>query len=917
MSKYPIPFAHDRFARVPDFVPPRPPEEPPEEERNRVSYRGVLRKPTPPRAVAKAVWIEQKDKPTYRSASFQNVAPDENQDPAAKHFHFLPGVDGMQVKWEVENAHLVTKARIELWAATDANGAVWVQEKTEGDAVSLLQGEGEQGGSLDVAAISIDDGERFKGKVPNLANAPYQVRLVVTDKNGAESVAWTYFDVLVHKIVLEWGGEDLIPDGEIEETKDTFKDVVAANEKYTLKRLRNEHKGQPAVTSIKPTGSWPVVLPGSLAAYVTYYEWACWRDMAFQRHRWLWGRGPRLPIVARIFLKNAAGEAVHSAEAAKALGKAQLLWDWEDKPLDARRQSAPHGTAGQFVAAALNYKVVDDGNDPPGCLNVHVERGGKRGSKAAKDRIFPAQDGGDFPFVVEPCESRKWAALSTAHEEGERACCTGVIFQPSRMALDSYKLTVAPVVARTPEGKPALDAAPDKRASERLRDLPGLPVAQTATFEVKRLIKARYLRKDDATPAMDLTKIDQMYAPAGFLFDWLNDDPDANFSGFWDKDEYNRLIDESITFADYETSEDADVLGKRHKYETDKRKNPIHALANLGDANAGRQGEVTKWDHWYGVPRGAPVQPGQKACQEVMAFPDLRVIMRAILREETKNYIDKRRWRNDKKSAWNKFKAKNAGAQEPELLERFFYEELNVTSQNKVLAAVDPRVTQAGWPTVLNNPKLDDALSFANEKFGGGFMALMSELHHRKVMQDAFFGVTFFHYTAAYRVVDRRGGGVQDHSLGGVAKADMSSDLGLKSCFFVWDHPTSGRRAIASGTEQMDGNMTACHEFGHSMHLPHANPTATTEKERRAHDPNDRECIMNYNVADRHLCGVCILRLRGWAYFKDDWSDDTGEHAVLGFSRSDPTAEGAAPTTPETDFYISKMERQYPELKRN
>jgi hypothetical protein len=30
------------------------------------------------------------------------------------------------------------------------------------------------------------------------------------------------------------------------------------------------------------------------------------------------------------------------------------------------------------------------------------------------------------------------------------------------------------------------------------------------------------------------------------------------------------------------------------------------------------------------------------------------------------------------------------------------------------------------------------------------------------------------------------------------------------------------------------------------------------------HDAGDK-CLMNYDATDRHFCGLCILRLRGWS----------------------------------------------------
>ena len=99
MSAYPVPFAHDRFATVPDFDPGVEASSDSEEESHSVSYKGVLSKKNPPRALAKAVWIQQDSKTGNVSQSFENVTEDDPE--ITKHYAFIPGIDDMTISWVV------------------------------------------------------------------------------------------------------------------------------------------------------------------------------------------------------------------------------------------------------------------------------------------------------------------------------------------------------------------------------------------------------------------------------------------------------------------------------------------------------------------------------------------------------------------------------------------------------------------------------------------------------------------------------------------------------------------------------------------------------------------------------------------------------------------------------------------------
>jgi hypothetical protein len=218
-------------------------------------------------------------------------------------------------------------------------------------------------------------------------------------------------------------------------------------------------------------------------------------------------------------------------EAPKALGKVKFLWDAEDVPESGGSVYAGHhAKAKAFLDSSVNYDK--DVTHPKGD-NCHKDRGGKRGDDTKF--FFPKQAGygygfaGDFdsdpqqdalkdrefPFKVDPCGTRKWSSFSYAWTKGTLASKTGVLFQPSRMAGDAYRVSVYLAFdKKMAEGKSSLvlDTAEDdplQNANEAIK-------AKTGTFEVwRRLHFVRYMKKKAAvTPNFPIAKFQNYYKQA-------------------------------------------------------------------------------------------------------------------------------------------------------------------------------------------------------------------------------------------------------------------------------------------------------------------------------------------------------------------------------------------------------------------
>jgi hypothetical protein len=911
MSAYPRPFDPADFPAIPEMVAPRPKEVAQElRARAPVYAQSALRVPGKPDAFVTKLWIQDPGGLQTQSQSFQNKDESANAPvDSGRHFHFIPGLDDVEMRWTVAHPEKLVRASFEIWASGITNAPIWTKQVQAEAAVQLIDGtDGKSSGTLPWSQVVIGgDAQRFPDSVPNVAFAPYQVRLTVESENGMITTAWTYFDVLVHSIELHWGPEAWIPGTPIPNVSPMLQARTTADEKRVLQLLKGKVRPtDPEVTAIAPATAplIPLRLRSTMAAYIHFDEWFGFaKDFAFLRHRARWGDGPRIPIMAKIYLKRTDGTKLDPDvggatwnQAGAALGPARLLWDWHDRSqadrtLDEQRLWTE---AGNFVLRALNYKL-NAGDEPPDCRNCHFERGGKRGGP---DRIFPDQTGtATLPFVVAQCTDRKWAALSTPATQGANACRTGVLFNPSRMAKDSYQITVVLANQLTADrSKPMLDVT--TRIDLLLQQNPGLPTAATPTLEVMRQVNARYIRKHTYAP-IDLNLISTSYEVAGVYIEWLNN-VDPTFNGLWDQAEFAQYLQDAIAMAGQHFS-DQQIHGRRFTAPNGRyavrtnRYSQIQALA--------ARGLLGQYNHWFGCSTATHPLPAQPS-EVCFTFPSRDKVVADYRDQAIAAYIAKPRKINSVLRKWNQLRNQQPAATHPALRIQL-YNWLSASQKRKVDAETQRLYTSAGWQDF--NQVNPNKWAATNYQHTGGPVDLLAEMHQLKVAADAYEGVTFFHYINILNTVDAAGNeppasaGIPTgryYDLGGVAKVDTSFDLGLKSIFFVWDHPTDGRRGLSKtpSIPMMNGNVTAVHEFGHNLHLTHPfgsdgawnrdmhdkNP-AERPSEDDAPGPADR-CVMNYHRQDVELCGVCRLRLRGWALFKNP--------PLEGFDVTDPGLAG-------------------------
>ncbi|AKQ66791.1 hypothetical protein A176_003703 [Myxococcus hansupus] len=380
-------------------------------------------------------------------------------------FHFAPGVEPIELTWRLLNTSgLVRSGTLELFTR-HRKAPLW--SRTLGPE-QLLQGEHRFQWDGRVPSC-----EAFPNGVVTVEHSPYKLKLTLQGEGLAQSpVAWTYFHVLVAGMDLELGDARVL-------AKQRDRDLIRA--------LR--HLPAPGETAqIRLAGNLFKTKPSEMADNTDH-----------QLHQKHWGSGPELPLFARVWLKDSRGNRV---DAPAALGRVRFLWDWEDET-EAIEHHAPSARA--FLSSALDRHRA---TSRPKGDNAHRDVGGKRG--APSSTVFPKQAGyapraeprdGAFPFRVTACTRRKWAAYSQAWTTGAFAGRTGVVFQPSRIAGDAWRVTVQLAYDRRRDGSVVLDMEDDA-------PLPAAVRASTGIFESWREVHiSRRLRKDAAVSGFSLPTV--------------------------------------------------------------------------------------------------------------------------------------------------------------------------------------------------------------------------------------------------------------------------------------------------------------------------------------------------------------------------------------------------------------------------
>jgi hypothetical protein len=424
-------------------------------------------------------------------------------------FNFAPGskgdntaVDAVQIVYELNNpTGAVQAAKLELFCRYEKTPVWTLQLHPEQFTHGRHTVEWNGGLFADIELVHKDNAHKkyehkFEGTPATTklfpdgyitaARSSYRLQITLdADAPGNPPSGWTDFQVVLHGIELELGWKDTL-----KEARDKFiwNDMCGRKDTRAARKaaLPAEQDGVPK--RIFLTSNIFKDKSSDMMNNTLFFE-----------HLLAWDDGPHIPVFAKVHIKNSRDAAESEEGAAVALGGVKFLWDWEAEIEDT--EQIVRRTPRTYVERALDYN--EDKRLPVLGDNCHIDRGGKRtgrrGAAAGKyPHLFPEQKGedpksdpqaGQFPFKVTHCrpDHRCWAALSEAWTTGKLCGMTGVMFNPSRMAGDTYRVKCYLATDIGDDGHPLLDKD----------DAIDAPVnASTGMLQIwRKVYMSRYVRK--------------------------------------------------------------------------------------------------------------------------------------------------------------------------------------------------------------------------------------------------------------------------------------------------------------------------------------------------------------------------------------------------------------------------------------
>jgi|GEM_PF-4823085 len=799
-------------------------------------------------------------------------------------FHFAPGAESLNIFWKFKNPQYITAAKIELFRkSTLVEAAIWSKEIKWDDKPCAEEGETYFDGNVDInyylhatraSTVTVANplGLAFPGDYITVEHSPYKLKMTITGHlqgaNVTKAVRWLYLDVLLKELALSFGSHQELDPARADITH-TFQWTPAGAVLPQTVTLRTEvlQLEQQIIQNLgEPTDDNQIILDSSDHAFNTDSKTMYGNDEMYRRHKQLWGNGPRISIYAEVMLRSSNDRSVSSPIA---LGDLRFLWDWEDGNESKLKRWATRGfqtETKKFLENALDYLVdieTAQGHQPHGSTNCHKDRGGKRGEGA--EPIFPVQTAagylpataalipGVFPIQVGPCNQRNWAVESHVRCTGFKAGFTGVLFQPSRIAGDTYKITVYFI---PPDGRAAFPF--NANAKDIKKDVKA-PHTSTGLFEMWRRFNVFYFKKGN-TETGDVNALQTIYSEGGIL---LNINGPTPFPG-----------------GPYQTAMTAGIQ------------------AFLQDQGAG----MTRAQQAYLIP--AAQTPGDYALELL----DLNNYLTALQGIDAQTLVELDLANAGVYAKDNIGLGPALGPTNPaQVLCNELGNPARITVATNTVPAVGDHVhPQGGGGTIAINAvrvlnPVEKATFMSNiYRFTTGMNANQLQMRFTQIKEGltnqilkrfaiAYIdtnhpndkGIFFFHFKT--RVI----GEVLAQPVTGWAPADAGEPH--RSIFFattdyqgwqgdataVSDFPGKPTRADLKHWKPRD--PVIAHEIGHNLCLAHAEGGAadSTAKDylhvalpnSMTRIPIDKRthCLMNYHPKAKRFCGYCILRLRGWS----------------------------------------------------
>ncbi|NVZ24659.1 FYVE zinc finger domain-containing protein [Pseudomonas gingeri] len=784
---------------------------------------------------------------------------------AGGRYVLAPLAEQFPICWTLDGHENVRRLRLELYRHGDAV-AFWSKTLDYGEGAPAAEGSTNFNGDLhdnvhlaslpvSQVAVGAPGGGDFPMQVLTAEHAPYKLvmRIQEVQPNTRVTCAarWIYLDVIVHGITLTLENDGWIPPaGAAAAYADVrYRRLTVDTVNAVAAQLQGRDLGVDAQANVNV----PLEMNVFSRTSNDFYS-----NALFTAKKLRFRDGPTLPLSATVRLRLSNGAAAAVQACASALGNLRLLWDWESGV----RPVHPNPTAQAFIADALAYKTTEW---PGARSNCHIDHGGKRGvGGGGPHPHFMALHPGTLVApadAIAGINNRPWATSSglvadSANVNGGKA---GVLFLPSRIAGDTYRLRVY-------LGYPAL-AAFDVATDDDLLTAAGnsVCVRSAATLTVRHRIDViRQWRKnaqaDDAL--LDWRQV-QAYLSAACI----DLRPPAGT--------------QNIVALDYQNAVNA-------------------GLANLGPALEIALGPAIN-------------QPNGEHGINFVDYAAFRagVGVHAIA---LAGALAGQVFATD--NAFRLAQIHHLNLQRPN---GYYGTDLIFPTRADLPGTADQRrdVLLAGLGITSEQTYKDKC-----REWGGTIIAELCSQHARARSQD-MAGIHFYHFDFAdqwhqQNMVAEAVTTITNFAVCpgcGVATATVIEDQDHRVCNNIVNNNVCGCRLDesamvvsyapfrymngvldpwakanlnfkerakirAGGLCRTSAALVIAHEIGHQLGMPHAKSTTLNPSaggiSPLQHDAGDSACIMSYNFTNAlnlHFCGICSLRLAGWSLGRSDIND--------------------------------------------
>jgi hypothetical protein len=442
-------------------------------------------------------------------------------DDAVKRFCFAPVHEEVWIAWAHTEPENVARSVVEIFCTIKgARKSIWkktftwdncpaeAETRFDGNLAYINEAEDRKRNpglrSVELEFSKSRFPEDFPDGCVTIMNSPYEVRMTVISKDGskpAPEATWLYFDIVVHEITLAWG-----PEAVLDRTR---ADVVDPYKPRLIKREKKILSDLVAGVSLVDDGTG-----GGIGHDVVINVSMFNKSNTSWLHQ-MYGNGPRIPITARALVRTSRRN--EGADAILALGRAQFMWEWSDNQAETLDDRVERWLGDKALAtnpvSGITRNFIEEffkGNQsadfPNHAYNASVKAGGKRGiarpkpaaSEGVKGRpapgpvFMPDTTSADHWETI-PCTKRDWAVMTPAKAGQTIDAHSMVLFQPSTIGGDTYRISVSLAYEKNRDGTYLIDN--DKQGGQYY-DLPadlhgrGVAVASTRFFTIWRKINA-------------------------------------------------------------------------------------------------------------------------------------------------------------------------------------------------------------------------------------------------------------------------------------------------------------------------------------------------------------------------------------------------------------------------------------------